>query len=332
MMAHEKKVKALGLCSGGLDSILAARMLQDQGIMVEWVAFETPFFSADNARRASINNKIPIIVKDITDLYLPMLKNPPCGYGKNMNPCMDCHALMFRIAGEMMAETGSDFLFSGEVVGQRPMSQQKKSLRYVEKNSGFDGSILRPLSAKLLPETPMEQNGLVDREKLGDLSGRGRKPQMEMAKRFGVTDYPSPAGGCLLTSVGYSSRLRDLFEHQEAFTVTDLEYLGYGRHLRMEDRVKIIVGRNQGDNASLLGLYRPDQDALLQVKSFSGPVTVIPGRCGQDALLKAAAVSAGYSSAPLDAPVEVSVTLPEGAILLTVTPIPRAHVQDLLII
>ena len=298
----KKQVKALGLCSGGLDSILAALMLREQGIDVLWIAFETPFFSADKARRASINNKIPIIVKDITDRYLPMLKNPHCGYGKNMNPCMDCHALMFRIAGEMLAETGSDFLFSGEVVGQRPMSQQKKALRYVEKNSGFDGSILRPLSAKLLPETPMEQNGLVDRERLGDLSGRGRKPQMEMAKQFGVTDYPSPAGGCLLTSVGYASRLRDLFEHQENVTVTDLEFLAHGRHLRMEDGSKIIVGRNQRENVSLSRLYRPDQDALLQVKSFSGPMTVIPGGGDEKALLQAAAVCAGYSNAPLGAP------------------------------
>ncbi|RJP84758.1 MAG: DUF814 domain-containing protein [Desulfobacteraceae bacterium] len=331
-MTHIKKVKALGLCSGGLDSILAALVLKDQGIDVLWIAFETPFFSADNARRASNNNKIPIIVKDITERYLPMLKNPPCGYGKNMNPCMDCHALMFRVAGEMLAETGCDFLFSGEVVGQRPMSQQKKTLRYVEKNSGFDGSILRPLSAKLLPETPMEQNGLVDRAKLGDLSGRGRKPQMEMAKQFGVTDYPSPAGGCLLTSPGYANRMRDLLDHQEDVTVTDFEFLGHGRHLRMEDGVKIIVGRNQRDNEHLFRLYRPDQDVLLQIKSFSGPVTVIPGMCGKKALLQAAGVCAGYSQAPLGTPAVVIVNQPEGAFELTVMPIPRAGVQDLLII
>ncbi len=331
-MAHIQKVKALGLCSGGLDSILAALMLRDQGIDVLWVAFETPFFSADKARRASINHKIPIIVKDITGQYLPMLKNPRCGYGKNMNPCMDCHALMFHIAGEMMAETGSDFLFSGEVVGQRPMSQQKKSLRYVEKNSGFDGSILRPLSAKLLPGTPMEQNGMVDRDRLGDLSGRGRKPQMEMARQFGVTDYPSPAGGCLLTSPGYASRLRDLFEHQEDVAAVDLAFLGHGRHLRMEGGVKIIVGRNHGDNAALSRLYRPNQDVLMQAKSFSGPVTVIPGGCHEKTLLQAAAVSAGYSSAPLGAPVEVSVNQPDGVVDLTVMPIPRAGVQDLLIV
>jgi len=331
-MTSEKKIKALGLCSGGLDSILAALVLREQGIDVLWISFETPFFSVDKARRASINNKIPLIVKDITGRYLPMLTNPHCGYGKNMNPCLDCHALMFQIAGEMMGETGSDFLFSGEVVGQRPMSQQKKSLRYVEKNSGFDGHILRPLSARLLPETPMEQKGMVDRERLGDLSGRGRKPQMEMARKFGVTDYPLPAGGCLLTSPGYARRLRDLFEHQENFTVTDLDFLAHGRHLRMEDGSKLIVGRNQKENEALLNLYRPEQDALMQTKAFSGPVTVVPGGGSEKVLLQAAAVCAGYSSAPLGAPVEVSVTLQDKVMRFTVMPIPRAGVQDLLII
>ncbi|MEZ4549502.1 MAG: hypothetical protein R2874_03230 [Desulfobacterales bacterium] len=209
-MMQDKKVKALGLCSGGLDSILAALVLREQGIDVIWVAFETPFFTAEKARKASVNNDIPLIVKNITDRYVPMLKHPKCGYGKNMNPCMDCHALMFQIAGEMMAETGADFLFSGEVRGQRPMSQNKNSLRYVEKNSGFDGYILRPLSAKVLPETPMEKQGLVDRERLYGFSGRSRIPQMELAKKLGVTEYPAPAGGCLLTDVGYAKRLRDL--------------------------------------------------------------------------------------------------------------------------
>jgi tRNA-uridine 2-sulfurtransferase len=178
MDLHLKKAKGLGLCSGGLDSMLAALVLREQGIGVFWVSFETPFFSADKARRASGQTGIPLTVVDITDRYLPMLKHPPGGYGKYMNPCMDCHALMFRIAGEIMVEKGYDFLFSGEVMGQRPMSQTKNSLRYVEKRSGFDGLILRPLSARLLPETIMEQKGMVDRERLCDFSGRSRKPQM----------------------------------------------------------------------------------------------------------------------------------------------------------
>ena len=184
MNLHPGKVSALGLCSGGLDSLLSALILRKQGITVEWVSFETPFFSSEKARQASRITGIPIIVKNITTTYLKMLKNPPCGYGKYMNPCIDCHALMFRLAGSIMKEKGFDFLFSGEVLGQRPMSQNAQSLRYVEKQSGFDGYILRPLSAKKLPETIPEKEGLVNRDLLFDISGRSRKSQIKLAKRI----------------------------------------------------------------------------------------------------------------------------------------------------
>ena len=165
------KVRALGLCSGGLDSMLSALVLREQGIEVEWITFETPFFNAKKARKASQMTGIPLTVKPIFPVYMKMLKNPPAGYGKHMNPCMDCHALMFKLAGEMMQENQFDFLFSGEVAGQRPMSQNKTSLRYVEKHSGFEGYILRPLSAKNLPETIPEKKGLINRELLLDIQG-----------------------------------------------------------------------------------------------------------------------------------------------------------------
>ena len=152
----------MGLCSGGLDSMLSALVLRKQGIEVEWVTFETPFFSSAKAQRASHTTGIPLTVKKITQVYLEMLENPRCGYGKHMNPCMDCHALMFRLAGKIMEEEGFDFLFSGEVLGQRPLSQNMQSLRYVEKQSGYDGYILRPLNAKRLPETIPEKEGLVN--------------------------------------------------------------------------------------------------------------------------------------------------------------------------
>ena len=328
---HNKKVKGLGLSSGGLDSILAALVLREQGIDVVWVAFETPFFSAENARKASINNAIPIIVKDITDRYMPMLKNPKCGYGKNMNPCMDCHALMFKIAGEMLEETGSDFLFSGEVRGQRPMSQNKNSLRYVEKNSDFDGYILRPLSAKVLPETPMEKSGLVDRERLYGLSGRSRKPQMEMAQRFGITDYPAPAGGCLLTDAGYSKRLKDLLDHQENIATVEMNLLSFGRHLRLDERTKIIVGRNKKDNDNLMRLYRPDHDFLLKVQSVPGPLVLIPNGCDEPEVEQAAAICAGYGKSSENEPVAVSVSTPQGMREIRVLPKKNGEVQDFLI-
>ncbi len=331
-MDNKKKIKALGLCSGGLDSMMAALVLREQGIDVCWVAFETPFFSGDKARKASINNGIPLIVKNITERYMPMLRNPPGGYGKNMNPCMDCHALMFRIAGEMMEETESDFLFSGEVMGQRPMSQNKNSLRYVEKNSGYDGYILRPLSAKVLPETPMERNGLVDREKLYGFSGRSRKPQMELAKKFGVMDYPSPAGGCLLTDGGYSRRLKDLFGHQGIVEIVEMELLSHGRHLRLDQHVKIIVGRNQMDNDNLQRLYRRDRDIMLKMKSMTGPLVLIPNGCGKEGIEQAAAICAGYSKAPAIMPVDVCVSGPEGPSEITVIPKKNIDIQDLLIL
>ncbi len=330
-MIHKKKVKGLGLCSGGLDSILSALVLRKQGIEVLWIAFETPFFSADKARKASSNNAIPIIVKNITEQYLPMLKDPKCGYGKHLNPCMDCHALMFRLAGEMMEETKSNFLFSGEVMGQRPMSQNKNSLRYVEKNSGYDGYILRPLSAKVLPETPMESNGLVDREKLCGFTGRSRKPQMELAGKFGVVDYPSPAGGCLLTDGGYAKRLKDLFDHQENIDASEMDLLSHGRHLRLDKDVKVVIGRNKKDNENMLRYYRPEKDIMLKTKNIPGPVTLISSGCGGDALVRAASISAGYSKASTDTPVKVCVTYPGGQKEITVTPIPNTEVQDLLI-
>lgn len=331
MNAAIKKIRALGLCSGGLDSILAGVVLRRQGIDVLWVSFETPFFSADKAKKASEMTGIPLITKDITDRYMPMLKNPPCGYGQHMNPCMDCHALMFAIAGEMMAETGCDFLFSGEVLGQRPMSQVKSSLRYVEKNSGFDGKILRPLSARMLPETDMEAAGLVDREQLYALTGRSRKPQMAMAKEFGITDYPAPAGGCLLTDKAIAIRLRDLFAHQEAYSRQELELLKYGRHFRLDERVKIVVGRNKADNEGILYHYRPDTDVLVKLHRIPGPVIIVSGGGDTVHIEKAAGICAGYSKAAADPVAEVCVRQPEGDAVIRVAAIQPSAIRHLMI-
>jgi tRNA-specific 2-thiouridylase len=307
MNTTTRKVRALGLCSGGLDSMLAGLVLREQAIEVEWVTFETPFFDAAKARKASQMTGIPLTVKPIYPVYIEMLKNPPAGYGKYMNPCMDCHALMFKLAGEIMREREFDFLFSGEVLGQRPMSQNKTSLRYVEKHSGFDGYILRPLTAKNLPETIPEKEGLVDREMLLDIAGRGRKAQIKLAEKYGIRDYPAPAGGCLLTDVGYTNRLRDLFDHQAGCTEEELHLLKYGRHYRLNPQTKLIVGRTEKDNANILKYHNPQIDTVIDVKDYPSPIGLVPHGAGKDSILLAASICTGYSKAPKLAPVDVLV-------------------------
>jgi len=326
-----KKVSALGLCSGGLDSMLSAMLLRKQGIEVQWITFETPFFSSEEAKKASKTTGIPLIVKNITPIYLKMLTNPRCGYGKQMNPCMDCHALMFNLAGRIMKEKGFDFLFSGEVLGQRPMSQTMNSLRYVEKQSGFEGYILRPLSAKKLPVTIPEQQELVNRDLLLDISGRSRKPQIELAKEFGITNYPSPAGGCLLTDKGYASRLKDLFEHQETYTERELHLLKHGRHLRLDNTTKIIVGRTQEDNESIKKYYDTDLDIIIKVKTFPGPMVLMPHGGRNEMRMLAASICAGYSKAPEITPVEVDVTTPKGNEIVRVIGVPPKEIKHFLI-
>jgi len=331
MMTHQKQIRALGLCSGGLDSMLAGLVLREHGIAVEWVTFETPFFSSRKARDASRTAGIPLTVKPIFAEYIQMLRDPNCGYGRNMNPCLDCHALRFRLAGKMMREQGFDFLFSGEVLGQRPMSQTRPSLRYVEKNSGFEGYILRPLSAKRLPETIPEKNGWVDRELLYDFAGRGRKAQIELAKRFGITDYPAPAGGCLLTDKGYSRRLKDLFDYQQTCTEAQLHLLRYGRHFRLSPQTKLIVGRTAKDNEELLYFHDPTQDAVIDIRNRPSPTALVTGNLSNELIFLGASVCAGYSKAPRLAPVEAVVITPQGQKTIIVLPIAPEDVKKKMI-
>ena len=326
-----KKVRALGLCSGGLDSTLAGLVLRDQGIEVEWVSFETPFFTAAKARKASENTGIPLTVKPIYPVYMKMLRNPPAGYGKQMNPCMDCHALMFKLAGKMMKDNDFDFLFSGEVLGQRPMSQTKSSLMYVAKHSGLKGYILRPLSAKKLPETIPEKEGWVDRERLLDIAGRGRKRQMALASKFGVTDYPAPAGGCLLTDVGYSRRLKDLFDHQDNSTEEELHLLKYGRHFRLNRNTKLIVGRTKKDNENIQKYYNSQTDTIIDVKDHPSPLALVPGGGSKETIYLAGSICVGYSKASNLTPVDVIVITPRGKQVVEVIGIPTADFKKLLI-
>jgi tRNA-specific 2-thiouridylase len=331
MAAENKTVRALGLCSGGLDSMLSGLVLREQGIDVHWVTFETPFFSSAKAKKASEQTGIPLMVRNITPVYMQMMRSPSVILGKHMNPCMDCHSLMFRLAGEIMTERGFDFIFSGEVLGQRPMSQTRTSLRYVEKHSGYSGSIVRPLSAKRLPETIPERDGRVDRERLLGLAGRSRKPQLRLAKTFGVTDFPAPAGGCLLTDKIFSRRLKDLFDHQADYPEKDLNLLKFGRHMRLDSTTKIVVGRTQQDNEQINRCIDPETDMVLKVDDFPGPLVVIPGGGSEPVVLLAAGICAGYSKAPNHTPLTVNVRVGGHRRQVTVLGIPPAENKNLLI-
>jgi tRNA U34 2-thiouridine synthase MnmA/TrmU len=331
MNNHENKVRALGLCSGGLDSILSAIVLKNQGIVVEWISFETPFFSSEKARLAASRLQIPLMVRNITRPYLAMLRDPPCGYGQHMNPCMDCHALMFHMAGEVMNDRKMDFLFSGEVLGQRPMSQTRSSLRYVEKHSGCREVIVRPLSAKLLEETLPEKKGLVDRSLLLGLSGRSRKPQIQLARAWGIADYPAPAGGCLLTETVYSSRLKDLFDRGADCSENALHLLKYGRHIRLNGQVKIIVGRTLQDNTAILDRHDPSRDMVIKTTQIPGPVVLIPLGAGNDDILQAASICAGYSKAPENSQVSVEVISPGNVTTLWIARMRPESIQSMMI-
>ena len=305
--------------SGGLDSILASRVLQEQGIEVTAVTFETPFFGADKAKATARRIGLPLTVLEITEEHLRMLHAPRYGYGKNMNPCIDCHTLMLKIAGQRMAEEGADFVYTGEVLGQRPMSQGKQSLQVVAKNAGYPDRILRPLSARLLPETLPEREGKVDRSRLCAISGRGRKEQMEMAARYGITSYPAPAGGCLLTDALFTRRLRDLFDHHPDYRIRDIELLKVGRHFRLDAATKLVIGRNIRDNASIEGLAESD-DAVITIARVPGPVALLPGGGDETTRKLAASLCGRYSDAQREAEVIAQCELRGEMISFPITP------------
>ncbi len=264
---------ALVLVSGGLDSVLAAKLLMHCGINVLGITFHTPFFGGDKARRSAELAGIDCREADITAPHLEMLQAPRYGYGRNMNPCIDCHILMVAEAYARMESWGADFLATGEVLGERPMSQNRAALDLVAKRSGAEGYLLRPLSAKLLEPTIHERMGLVPREALLDISGRGRRRQMELAARWGIHEYQTPAGGCILTDKIFSQRLRDLMEMATSFAEGDIELLKKGRHFK-SGAVKIVVGRNSRENECLERLAGPG-DTLMWERAHPGPTALL---------------------------------------------------------
>ena len=300
-------IRALGLFSGGLDSMLAAAVLRAQGLEVNLICLVTPFFGAERARESAAHLGLPLREVDITDKYLPLIYDPPHGWGRGHNPCIDCHILMLREAGALLAPEGFDLLFTGEVLGQRPMSQNRGSLSLIAKESGFADVLLRPLSAKFLKTTQPELLGWVERERLLNLSGRGRKRQIALAEEFGITRYPAPAGGCLLTDPGYAVRLKELLRHHREVTAPrrELELLKYGRQFRLPCGAKAVVGRTERENEALLGLKAPE-DFLVKVDKIPGPVVLVCGAQAGEDLEVAAMLAAAYSDAAPGMQVEVN--------------------------
>jgi tRNA-specific 2-thiouridylase len=300
-----KTVRALGLFSGGLDSMLAAAVLRAQGIEVTLICFVTPFFGAERARESAAHLDLPLRVVEITKQFLPLIYDPPHGWGRGHNPCIDCHILMLREAGAIMAAEGFDLVFSGEVLGQRPMSQNRGSLNLIARESGIADRLLRPLSAKFLKVTQPEAQGWVDRERLLNISGRGRKRQMALAEAYGITRYPAPAGGCLLTDPGYAQRLKELLRHVREASRPELELLKWGRHFRLPGGAKAVVGRTQRENEALLEL-KTFGDYLVKVENYPGPLVLVCGSASEADLEMAAGLAAAYSDAPQGAPVTVT--------------------------
>jgi len=323
------RVRGLVLFSGGLDSILAVRLLQDQAIEVEGVTFVTPFFGAQNAREAAERLGMSLHVLDITEDHLVLVKDPPHGYGKNMNPCLDCHALMIRKAGDLLRKEGMDFLFTGEVLNERPFSQNKRALEQVARLSGYGEILLRPLSAKLLPETVPETKGLVDRSRLLDISGRSRKRQFALAQKYQIVAYPSPAGGCLLTDPAFSRRLRESFEAGQS-SARDMELLRLGRHFRSPEGQKIILGRHQLENEALRETLGPG-DVFIHNHEFPGPDALLPEGASQKAIELACQLCVAYSDSPEDRSTSVLVEREGNVEEMTASPASKDTVETLLV-
>jgi hypothetical protein len=281
MFPPADQITALALYSGGLDSTLACRLVAVQGIKVIAVKFVTPFFGYEllkdqvqHIRAVREKYNIDLRLIDVSDDYLQLLRNPPHGYGKNFNPCIDCKILLLTKAKEMMAELGASFLITGEVVGQRPMSQRKDTLRIIERDSGCEDFLVRPLCAKRLEPTKPEQDGLIDREQLLDFSGRSRKPQMHLAEIFGIEDYPSPGGGCILTDPILSKRIEQYYREHDTLVLDDIRLLVVGRQFRLPHGGWLVLGRKEQENEQVLALRRPD-DYLLKLLNRPGPTGLL---------------------------------------------------------
>jgi len=297
MASKGKRTKAVALISGGLDSTLAVKLVLDQGIDVEAVNFVSPFClcrkGGCGALEVAKNLNIPLKTITVGEEYLRIVRKPKFGYGKNMNPCIDCRIFMLKKAKKYAEEMGASFIFTGEVLGQRPMSQHRKTLGIIEKEAGLKGKILRPLSAKLLPPTEVEKKGLISRETLLGIEGRSRKKQIRLAQELKVTEYSCPGGGCLLTYREFTSKLKDLFEHKKRISLKDVRLLKIGRHFRF-GKNKIIDGRNEAENGLLLQM-KMTNDYCFEAQDTGSPITLLQGPKTRTAVKRAAELTAYYS-------------------------------------
>jgi tRNA-specific 2-thiouridylase len=304
----DKKPKAVALLSGGLDSSLAVRMMLEQGVDVEAVAVKTPFCDFDcgkgcGHRVKEVADELGIKLRTVYfgEDYLKMLKNPKHGYGSGMNPCIDCRGMMYNAAKDHMEKIGADFIVTGEVLFQRPMSQNNRALHIIEDEAGLEGKVLRPLSAKHLPPTDAERAGLVNRDSMGEIKGRSRKGQLALAKHFGVAEPPNAAGGCLLTDPAFSVRIRDLMDHSDGLpTLNDVDLLKVGRHFRLDSVTKLVVGRNHDENEVIRALAT-EQDVVMEARDSVGPTCILRSdRQSDEMISKAAAIVLRYSDSPRD--------------------------------
>jgi tRNA-specific 2-thiouridylase len=343
---NQKQKKAVALISGGLDSLLAAKIMQEQGIHVEGINFFTGFCveghthairkkegakpKRNNALWCAEQLDMKLHIIDVIDEYKDVLLKPEYGYGKNMNPCLDCKIFMVRKAKEWALENDFDFIITGEVIGQRPMSQRKETMPIVQKKSGINDLLLRPLSAKNLPETLPEREGWVDREKLYDFHGRNRKPQMALAEKFGFIDYATPAGGCcFLTDKKYSDKLVDLWKGRgtREYDFDDIMLLKIGRHIRPMDHYKLIISREEGENMFLQGYT--NQFISIKTTSCGGPLTLVDGDATEKDLELAASIVARFSQGRDNDKVMVQIKQPRGeARELEVTPLTSDEVKQ----
>jgi tRNA-specific 2-thiouridylase len=348
-MSQNEPIKAVGMLSGGLDSTLAIRVMLEQNVQVTALHLRTAFSYVERSRVAgrgpamrsdaewaAATLGVALEVIDVSDDYLSLVLNPRYGYGSGMNPCVDCRIFLLQRAKAWMEEHDYHFVFTGEVVGQRPKSQMRSSLNTVERESGLRGYLLRPLSAQLLPPTVPEQRGWVDRSKLHAFSGRGRKAQIALAEQFGITGYAQPSGGCCyLIDRTYARRMRDFLAHErgDAMTSEQAQLLAVGRHLRLASGRKVIVGRHERENEYLDAC--DIEGVWLTTVDHPGPTTLVPGRPTREEIELAAQITASYSDGGREPTVRLYVyneaSRQGQAEVLTVEPMPKEKIEPLMV-